>query len=101
MIQLPLSVRLTKAINELQISYGSGFYMVEELQPFLEVLVEAIGALEYTQRTDVNIGVSEGARDKDGDVDNIMRGMPDKIMMRNRCREALSKLQTLLDAKEG
>lgn len=56
---------------------------IKELERKLEIAVEA---LKYTQRTDVRIGHSDETED------NVLRGMPDKIMMRNRCRDALEKL---------
>lgn len=47
----------------------------------VKALVEA---LEYTQRTDVIIGHDESSDD------GKLRGMPDKIMMRNICAKALA-----------
>jgi hypothetical protein len=56
-----------------------------------EKLSIAIKALRYTQRADVVIG-----HEDNGD-DNLLRGMPDQIMMRNRCKIALDKIT---DGKE-
>jgi hypothetical protein len=56
-----------------------------------EKLSVAIKVLSYTQRTDVVIG-----HEDNGD-DNLLKGMPDQIMMRNRCKIALDKIT---DGKE-
>lgn len=53
-------------------------------QKKLQVAVEA---LEYTQRTDARIGHTDETED------GVLRGMPDKIMMRNRCKTALEKIR--------
>ena len=55
-----------------------------ELEKKLEIAVEA---LEYTQRTDARIGHTDETED------GVLRGMPDKIMMRNRCKTALEKIK--------
>ena len=54
-------------------------------------LMEAVELLEFTQRTDINIGNDENGN---------MKGMPDKIMMRNRSKEALSKIEKILKGEK-
>ncbi len=47
----------------------------------------ALEALEYTQKTSVIIGHDENGEN------GQMKGVPDRIMMRNKCREALEKIR--------
>lgn len=59
----------------------------------LDVIEVLMKACEYTQRTDVVIGHETTSNPDD---DGLLRGMPDKIMMRNRCQKALAQVDAML-----
>lgn len=59
------------------------FHKIEKLESDNAKMREV---LEFTQRVDVVIGHTSDTED------NVLRGMPDKIMMRNRARECLAKI---------
>lgn len=74
---------LSEWLEKLERVNKSSPYFGEQFPKLIAIVRAQQQALEYTQREDVVIGHTSLAED------NKLRGMPDKIMQRNACREAL------------